>query len=231
VISWLQQSELGDSDILFQIEWAYLPLLDRISGAEPKVLERRLANDPAFFCEAISRVFRSDKEPEPPTEVTEADKNIAENAYRLIHGWRILPGAQPDGTFDGGRFTEWLSEAKRLTEDSGHLRIAMDQLGQALANAPADPDGLWIHQAIAVALDAKDAGVMRDAFTVGLFNKRGVHGFSAGAAERQIAAGYREKANSLADAGFHRLADAVRKLAEDYDADAKRQAEESPFDC
>jgi hypothetical protein len=74
-----------------------------------------------------------------------------------------------------------------------------------------------------VALDAKDAPEMRRAFCVGLFNSRGVHGFSQGAEERAIAETYRERAQALATAGFHRLADAVRGVAQDYESDSRRE--------
>ena len=63
--------------------------------------------------------------------------------------------------------------------------IAMDQLGQALAYAPEDPGGLWIDKSIAAALNARDVPEMRRAFTAGLFNKPGVHGFSHGEEEKQ----------------------------------------------
>lgn len=229
VIKWLQKNEPEDSDDLFKIEWSFLPMLDRHFNVEPKILERRLASKPEFFCEVITAIFRSDKEERGEREVTDTEKNIAQNAYHLLHGWRILPGTTADGNFDGVRFNAWLTEVKRHTVESGHFKIAMDQLGQALAYAPADPDGLWIHKAIAGALDAKNVPEMRSGFTTGLFNKRGVHGFSAGKGEQAIAASYRDKANVLAKNGFHRVADAIRKLAENYERDSVRQSERDIF--
>jgi hypothetical protein len=231
VITWLQESSPRDSEELFRIEWAYLPLLNRLHGGQPKVLEERLASDPAFFREVIAAVFRSDREPKGERgEVTEEQKRIAQNAYSLLHGWRTLPGSLPDGSFDGKKFSEWLDKAKELTKESGHLRIAMDQLGQALAHAPADPSGLWIHKAIAEALDSRDVPEMRKAFTTGLFNLRGVHGFTHGEEEKKIAAAYRDKASALTAHGFHRVADEVRRLAEGYERDAERESKRDIFD-
>lgn len=231
VIKWLQENAPTDSDDLFKIEWHYLPLLNRLYGGEPKVLEHKLASSPEFFCEVIAAVFRSDREDkEEKTEVSEVQKRIAQNAYSLLHGWRILPGSVSDGGFDGDEFTEWLDEAKKRCKESGHFRIAMDQLGQALAHAPQDPGGLWIHKSIAAALDSRDVPEMRRAFTAGLFNKRGVHGFSHGEQEKQIAASYRAKAKALSDSGFHRVADAVRSLAEGYERDAERESRRDIFD-
>ena len=231
VIQYLQENEPTDSEDLFMIEWHYLPLLNRPHGGEPKVLEYKLASSPEFFFEVISAVFRSDKEDkEKETEVSEVEKRIAQNAYSLLHGWRILPGSLPDGSFDGHKFMEWLTEAKKRCKESGHFRIAMDQLGQALAHAPQDPGGLWIHKSIAAALDSRDVPEMRRAFTVGLFNKRGVHGFSHGEQEKQIAADYRVKAKALLESGFHRVADSVRSLAEQYERDAERESQRDIFD-
>ncbi len=231
VIKWLQENESRQSDDLFRIEWQFLPLLNRMYGGEPKVLEHRLATSPAFFREVIAAVFRSDNEDKSKKrEATEEEKRIAQNAYSLLHGWKILPGTLLDGTFDGRKFSEWLEEAKKLTRESGHFKIAMDQLGQALANAPQDPGGLWIHESIAAALDSRDVPEMRRALTSGLFNKRGVHGFTHGEEEKRIAADYREKAKDLADKGFHRVADAVRGLAEGYERDAQRESGRDIFD-
>lgn len=229
VIKWLQENEPDDSEDLFQIEWNALPLLDRIRGGEPKLLERRLATRPEFFCEVIAAVFRPDNKTRIEREITDAEKNIAQNAYHLLHGWRILPGSTENGSFDGAKFDEWLAEVKRRTKETGHFKIAMDQIGQALAYSPIDPDGLWLHRSIAEALNGKDVPEMRSAFTTGLFNRRGVHGFSAGKEEKQIAANYRDKASLLAKNGFHRLADAIRELAEGYERQAARESERDIF--
>lgn len=229
VINWLQETEPKDSAILFKLEWSFLSLLNKHSGGEPKTIERKLSSDPALFRDVIAAVFRSDKEDKDKRTITETDKQIAQNAYRLLNGWAVMPGVMPDGTFDADRFSAWWEEAKRLTMESGHLQIAMDQLGQALHNSPADPNGLWIHHSVAEALDAKDAEKMRRGFSVGLFNKRGVHGFSAGEEELTFAKGYREKADALASQGFHRVADTVRNLAKQYERDAHRQAGQDMF--
>ncbi len=226
VIKWLQKNTPADSDELFRIEWNYLPLLNRLHGGEAKVLEQKLASSPAFFCEVLAAVFRSDKEAEETkAEVSDAQKQIARNAYKLLHGWRILPGSQADGTFNGDQFTVWVAEVKKLSKESGHFGVAMSQLGQALAYAPEDPGGLWIHRSIADALNSRDAPEMRRALTTGLSNKRGVYTFSHGAEEKQIAADYRQKAKALSDNGFHRVADAVRGLAENYEREAERESQ------
>ena len=223
-IEWLQNHPSMDTPTLSQLEWTFLPLLNHHYGATPRTLENRLATDPAFFCEVIETVFKSDKKEGEDRQLSEADKNIAGNAYRLIRGWQTVPGRTPEGTFDGGLFAQWLEQVSRRTKESGHFRVAMSQVGQVLPHAPPDPDGLWIHRSIAEALNARDASEMRAGFTCGLFNQRGFHVFSAGKAERERAKSFYTKADALEDKGYHRAATSLRGLAKSCERDAEHEA-------
>jgi hypothetical protein len=231
LINWLQNNAQTKPDDLFQIEWSYLRLLDRYSGARPKHLESRLAEDPHFYCEIIRTIFRSVHEKQnPPKKATEEQKRIAQNAYHLLMEWQTPPGKGKANEFDSKKFYEWLSEVQKSTQQSGHLDIAMTQFGQVLPYAPPDPSGLWIHKSVAEALNAKSADKMRFGFTTELFNMRGVHGFTAGRDELNLANQYRQKADDVEAAGFHRLATAVRELAVSYELDAARDAARDPLE-
>lgn len=230
IIQALQEEPSTNSNDLFQVEWHFLPLLNQHYGPGPKVLEQRLADDPAFFCEVIRLVFRSEKEEVPTTEASEEEKNVATNAYRLIHMWRTPPGRQRDGSFNGDALTTWLHKVKSPCVASGHLRIAISTVGHVLAYAPADPDGLWLHRSVATALNAKDADDMRKGFTAELFNMRGVHSWTAGKKERELAEKYRSQAEKVEAAGYHRLANTLRHLAASYERDAEHEASTDPFD-
>ena len=217
VIQSLQNNPETSPDDLFQVEWAFLPLLDGYHGASPKLLEQRLADDPAFFCEAIRLVFRSKKGEQQVEQQMQQQANIATKAYRLLHGWKTLPGKQKDGSFDGDRLASWLETVKAVCTESGHLEVALDTIGQVLIYAPPDPDGLWIHHSAATVLNAKDAEKMRSGYVTGLYNSRGVHTVDpTGQAERDIAAIYKMKADEVESHGYHRLADALKELAASY---------------
>ncbi len=230
LIKWLQENPNSDTDSLFQVEVAYLPLLDHQFGGTPKTLEFRLASDPAFFCDVISLVFRSDREKDGDRQPTELDRSAARNVYQLLHAWKTVPGVGRDGSFDGDAFVKWLSAAKQRTTDSGHVNVAMSQIGHVLPYSPPDTDGLWIHHSVAEALNAKDATEMRSGFTAELFNMRGVYGFTSGREEREIAVRYNDMANALERAGYPRFATAVRGLAKEYEREANREAQRDPFD-
>ena len=229
LIKWLQENTEPENADLFQIEWNYLPLLDQDLGLAPKTLERRLAENPNFFHEVIQLVFRSDKKENPIEETSEQKKRIATNAYELLFKWRTPPGTMRDGSFNGNELKIWLNEVKRLCVESGHLRIALDQVGKILAHSPVDPSGLWIHKAAAEILNDKDHDLMRSAFTVELFNNRGVYGWSAGEEERSLSADYRRKADTVEKDGYPRLATVLRSLAASYEYDANREAAIDPF--
>ncbi len=222
IIKALQDDPGTDLEDLFRVEWAYLPLLDRHHDVSPKLLENRLA-DPAFFCEVIRLIYRSKKEDKSGKEPNEQEKNIATNAWRLLHEWRTPPGMQPDGVFSSEQFTEWLEYIKESCAESGHLEVALTHVGQVLIYCPPNPQGLWIDQTIADALNAKDAEEMRNGFRLELINSRGVHWVDpTGKPERELAERYRQKAEEVENAGYQRFATTLRGLAEDYDRDADR---------
>jgi hypothetical protein len=222
IIKALQNAPDTNADDLFQVEWAYLPLLDRLRDASPQLLSRRLATEPKVFCEVIRLVFRSKDEPEPVEQPTEEKRKIAANGYRLLKEWRIPPGMQVDGSFNGDEFKTWLDKVKTECAETGHLEIAMTMLGHALINAPADESGLWIQHSVAAALNARDAEDMRNGFSTELYNSRGVHYVDpTGKPERDLAEKYRAQAEAVEHAGYQRLAAILRTLAESYEREAE----------
>jgi hypothetical protein len=230
LITRLQQTPSTDQNLLFRIEWNFLPWLDRFSSGRPKLLQRKLASDPAFFAELVGLIFRSRKEEKPESNPTPQRKNLAKNAYALLTDWKLCPGIKDDGSFDVQEFNTWINEARRITEETGHAEVAQIQIGHVLTYAPADPDGLWIHEAVASTLNYRDTGEMRSGFTTELFNRRGVHGFTHGREERELANRNREKAEALETKGYTRFATAMREFAERYDRQAEHEAKRNPFE-
>lgn len=225
IIKALQTDPATSAEDLFRIEWAYLPLLDQHSDAAPKLIWRRLATEPKFFCEVIRLVFRSRDDEQPSGEPTEDSKKIATNAYRLLSEWRTPPGCQADGTYDGDDLSRWLAAVQQECNQTGHLEIAMTMLGHALIHVPAEPNGLWIHRAAAAALNAKDAEEMRDGFRTELYNSRGAHWVDpTGQPEIELATKYRVRAEAIENHGFFRVANTLRELAASYEREADRVA-------
>lgn len=231
LIKHLQAVPTVDIEKLYQIEWYFLPWFDKLSGEAPIALEKCMASDPKFFAEMIKLAFRSKNDLDDSVEKPdEKKKNIVERAYTLLHNWKHCPGVQEDGTLDEALFHHWITEARRITEETGHEIIAQVELGHVLTYAPKDPDGLWIHKAVASVLNQRDAEKMRRNFMIALMNQRGVYHFSHGSQERELARGYREKAEELELAGFVRFAATMRELADQYDEDAERDENRDPLE-
>jgi hypothetical protein len=231
LIKALQDDTQISQDDLFKVEWAYLPLLERSNKSEPKILESRLATEPEFFCEIIQLIYRSKNEDKEEEEVDESKKTIATNAWRLLHEWQKPPGLQEDGSFSVKKFEMWLKKVKQICIKTGHFEVAMISVGEVLFYCPVDPQGLWIVQAVAKALNARDAGEMRDGFRTEVYNSRGVHGIDPnGKPERELAEQWRQKADDIENVGFARFATTLRELADSYDREAERIITEHKID-
>jgi hypothetical protein len=223
LIKFLQSEPSAAQEDLFRVEWAYLPLLDRHSEAAPKLLESRLASDSEFFCELISLIYRSKKEDQSLQEPSEELRTIATNAWQLLHEWKTPPGIQQDETFSAKHFNEWLQHVKTLCVKSGHLEVALIHIGEVLINTPPDPDGLWIHRAVATALNDRDADDMRNGFSTGIYNSRDFHWVDpTGKPEKELAEQFRRKAEDVENADFQRFAVTLRDLAMSYEREAKQ---------
>jgi hypothetical protein len=210
-------------DNLFRVEWAYLSLLDGYHGVVPKLLENSLASDPEFFCKLISLIYRSKNTDVPTNELSEQAKAIATNAWDLLHKWRTPPGMQEDGSFSDSHFSAWLQRVKEICAESGHLEVALIEVGECLIHSPSDTDGSWINQTVAGALNSRDAEKMRSGFRSGVYNSRGVYTVDpTGKPELELAEQYRQKAEYIENAGYHRFAVMLREVSESYEYDAKR---------
>ena len=223
VIQELQSDPEANQEDLMKVEWLYLPLLESHLGALPKTLEFGLASDPDFYCQVIQLIFLPEGQDGRSKRLSEQEKAFAQSAYSLLFEWKTPPGMQPDGTFSPETFTKWLHHVKAVCGESGHLEIALEQLGEVLAHYPPDPDGLWIHRTIAEALNDRDVEAMRDGFSIGISNSRGFHVVDGtGNEESKLAEENRRKADEVENVGYHRLAIIMREIAKKYDREAER---------
>src|SRR5207248_1096073 len=139
--------------------------------------------------------------------------------------WHTCPGLEADGTVNDAKLRAWVSDARHLLEEADRLSVGDDEIGQALAAAPADPDGLWpclpVRDLVEeLANEHIDAGFARR-----IFNNRGATSRSltaGGAQEWSLVAQYRERAQRLR-VEWPRVATIFESLAETYERDARRE--------
>ncbi len=223
LIDRLQSEDKVDTSRLARVEWLYLPLLGEDRGGSPKALEQGLADDPGFFCELIRLMFRPE-DPEKHHEETpdESKAFLAEQSHRLLKGWSTPPGTDNDGSFDPVACVAWYEKVLASLMNSGHEATGMQMAGRVLRHAQSDADGLWLHSEVAALLNRSEMHELRRGFDLGIVDGRGVHFVAPdGSGEEALAKEWSEKAESIEDAGFHRLAGTLRGVAHNYEREAE----------
>ena len=218
-----------DKDTLFRLEWTYLPLLER-SDRPAKVLLEALSEQPSFFIEVLSAVFKPSEEsgvaaPEPPDP--DRARSIAEQAFRLLEVWDRIPGSREDGAIDGRILEAWIKEARSLAKEIGREDTADSRIGTMLSASPVGTDGVWPAEAVRDAIDLFRSTSMMGGFQTGKMNRRGVtmrNLGDGGDLERKEAAEFRHWASAIAFDHPH-TARALDAIADSYEHDAQRQDE------
>ncbi|MBT4255413.1 MAG: hypothetical protein HOD07_03950 [Gammaproteobacteria bacterium] len=224
LIKALQECDEIDEDKLFRVEWAYLPLLERGEELQAKTLQRNLSSKPELFCEAIRAVYKSTKDDRSEdVETDEATKEIASNAWKLLHSWNRPPGLLDDGQFSFEKFSDWFDAVRASTEESGHLEVSLIKIGEVLFYTPSDPSGLWINQQIAQFINTRELDEIRRGYSTEVYNSRGVHWVDpSGNQEIELSEHWRGRAEEIEVAGYPRFAATLRGLADSYIHEAER---------
>jgi len=236
VFNHLHETQGIDDERLASMEAKFLAFLDRFGAARPRTLYRHLAERPEFFSDIIRMIYRprhevaniepdEDAEEEATPPVDDSRASMARNAYRLLSDWDYPPGSQRDGGFDGGQLKSWATAVRANCVASGHWEVASHQIGEVLYYTPKDENGLWVNE-VCELLDSREDSEYRRGLSIRIFNSRGVHGFSAGKEEIEIAERWEKIASFAENKGFGRLGATLRALGQSYREDAKRSVDE-----
>ena len=223
LIEYLRQSD-ADEDAVAMLEWKALPAL----GFEPRglFLERKLARDPEFFVQILSLCFRSNN----TDEASNVPQDVATNAYQLLRSWQTIPGTAGRGEpVDADALAAWYATAELLLIEVGRLDIGQEVIGQVLAHAPADEDGLWPCEPVRSFVEQVASERLEAGLRVECFNKRGVTRRSldeGGAQEYALADQYAGWAARTATTA-PRIAAVFRSLAKGYRLDGQREDDEA----
>lgn len=219
IIKDLQNSDV-DKEKLYQIEWAYLALLDE-KDCRPITIEKELSRNPAVYNDILSLAYKEHSKAKE--EAADIDEKVATNAYRLLHLWKYPPGLEENNTINKKKLNEWYKKMVELCKKSDRLEVGLLNFGHVLYYSPPDKSGLWIDKNVAEILNAKDASTIRDGYRTETFNSLGVISIdSEGKVFDDVAARYNLKADEIEKAKYHRLAMVMRDLADSYKEQAER---------
>ncbi len=216
---------------LAALEWAYLPVFE-YSDRPPRALQKALATQPRFFVEVIRKVYRPSTESgieEPPPDDPEREEAIIRQAYDLLQTWRRLPGTTDDGFLEFAALEAWVREARILAAQVGREAMADYCIGQVLAHASRDPEGIWPAVPVRDLIEITRSNDLEQGLHVGVHNSRGVTSrlpSDGGAQERDLAQYYR-RCSEETSLEWPRTSALLEQLAKSYEQEGVRHDEDA----
>lgn len=218
-------------DEMANLEFLYVRALDRSNRGIPN-LERQISESPALFVEAVALTYkRSDDGEDPPQwriEDPERRKAVATATHRLLDQITRIPGTDDDGNISAEALAQWVAEARRLLAQHARAEVGDQCIGQLLARATAEDDGMRPCLAICEVMEAIGSEHIATGFAIGIYNARGAHWRSSegGEQERAIAEQYRGWAKRRA-IDYPYVSTVLESIAASYDRDAEWEDSEA----
>lgn len=221
VIKKLQSEENNTSCTeLFDIEWAYLVLLDGVEG-RPLTIEKELSKNPKIYLDILEMAYKPENIKKEDYDFP--DNKMVTNAYRLLHQWKIPPGLNEKGIIEKELLQKWYEEMKSLCKESNRLEAGLFNFGRVLYYSPVDKSGLWIDKNIASILNSETSEIIRRGFGQENYNSLGVVNIDEqGKIYDDTADIYENKAKAIEAAGYSRVAVTMRELSDSFREQAKR---------
>ena len=189
-------------------------------------LERKIAESPVLFVQALALAFKRDDGGEDPPEqnVDDPGRNasVANAAHRLLEQVARIPGTDLEGKVDAQALSRWVTEARRLGSEHGRAAIGDQKIGGLMSKAPSEEDGFWPCRPVCEVLESMASADIATGFEIGVYNSRGVHSRSldeGGKQERELSARYRAWAQGLAF-DYPHVASILERIAQRYDREA-----------
>ena len=214
-------------DEMAQLEFMYIHALDHSRHGIPN-LERWICESPLGFVQILALLFKRDDGGRDPSEwrIENAEKRreMATAAHRLLGRINRVPGTGDGGEMNVEELSQWMAEVRRLCAEHGRAGIGDHYVGQILARAQADDDGIRPCRAVCEAMESVGSQEVASGFIVGIRNGRGVttrEVGEGGAQERELAAKYRDWARQRS-LDFPYVGSILEDIAAHYDREALR---------
>ena len=217
MINWLNSQKDVDMNELSDLDFIYLPILSYDTPKLPKALYTRLSVDPDYFCDMIELYYKKTTAKKYSMGLGEA---ITERLTKIFLNFTVIPGMDLNGNFSESIFKSWMKSVKeRLANDCIH--VAMTAVGSGLSYAELDEDGLP-NSAIMRELNLLNNESLRNGYYLGIINRRGVYTVDPeGKPEIELARKYNGRAEKAEAIGYLRYAEVLRKVATQYEYEAK----------
>jgi len=216
-----QEASLND---LARLEYAYLPLLRH--EKMPLTLHKLMSEDPKFFVEVLSHVFRKNGSDanDVPSEKSDEARGRAITSYELLSSFELIPGASEEG-IDQKILGRWVDGVRAAAKEADLVEIGDQYVGKLLAHSViAASDIFWPPVAVAALLEDVKSSSIERGIAIERINMRGVYGkalYEGGKQERELATRYQNWANSALK--FPRTAAMLHAISTDWLSQAKHE--------
>jgi hypothetical protein len=224
--------QIKEEDIA-RLEWLYLPILAEVgSGRPPRLLHKELSNNPQFFAELITFLYKPKMEDGKEQEEALPEETMKKRAHLagdLIHSWKRVPGADDSGQIIYENLKDWVAKAKELCRKSDRGEVGDSHIGQVFAHAEKENEDAWPPEPVCQIIDEVESEELDRGFHMGIYNKRGVvtkSPLEGGRQERVLAEQYRIFAEKWI-IRYPRTAAILRIVAEGYENEAIREDKEA----
>ena len=222
IIKKMQLAEKPDIDALAEIEYAFLPFLDKFSSTHPKALYYKLANDSNFFCSLMKRAYKPYHREEKTQHLSDGE---AQRLFILVYDFCIVPGTDWNGLFVEEVFQGWLNRTLKWARETDREAVVQQTIGNGLSFAE-KTDGLP-NDVILRELNKLENKEMRRGYMLGVCNQRGAHFIDPeGKPEIALSEKYKEYANAAYDKGYSRIAETMMAISKDYLKEAETNKKE-----
>ncbi len=213
----LQKEKNVDINRLFYIEWKFLPLLNH-GDYRPITMERVISSDANRYSEILQLAF---KEHSKNKNTSNIDSNIATNAYRLLHQWKLVPGTNDDGYVDSNKLKIWYENMKEVCKEKDRLEVGLSYFGKVLFHSPKDKSGFWIDKTVADIINNNE--IIRNGYKTEAFNSVGVVNWDENGSEYcEKRDEYKERAKTTELAGYYNFATSLREISSNFEFHAER---------
>lgn len=224
------RSGLGEQRVV-NLEWQLFPALG--FQADAPSTHGALTEQPAFFAELVRYLYKRDtgedvEEDDGLPASPEQRREFSSRAYSVLRSWRRCPAAGTDNRPDAAALQAWTEQAREALAKDDRLGPGDSEIGQALAWAAPDDDGMSPPRAARDLLEDIGSDRLDRGLGLGLYNRRGVTSrgvYDGDIQEKDLAAGYRRAADEATV--WPRTARLLRRLADSYEHDGRSAEEEA----
>jgi hypothetical protein len=219
----LEATEVS-SDTLFQLEWAYFPLLlHPHSSRGARTVLARLATDPQMFVEAV--YIASGREQEMNMEDSNTISPLRRNCILLLDTWKRPPGVAGDGTIDEAVLRLWVDEARRLFIERDCADIGDRCIGRLLSSSSLGADGVWPPEPVRDMIRDFASKDLENGLVAGKFYSQGVtsRGVYDGGKREMMLANQCSSWSEQVEDQWPSTGRILRELADWYTEDARRE--------